>query len=116
MNIRYDNGLLFMDIEISYLGKSKLIKNVVIYTGASHTIISTHIISSIGISASPTYKFITMYGIGGEYYVYRKKVDLIFICGNALRDVEIDFGVIHETNCMLIKIILYIYSLSNIET
>lgn len=25
MNIRYDNGLLFIDIKISYLGKSKLI-------------------------------------------------------------------------------------------
>ena len=28
MNIRYDNGLLFIDIKISYLGKSKLIKNL----------------------------------------------------------------------------------------
>ena len=45
MNIRYDNGLLFMDIEISYLGESKLIKNVVIDTGASHTIISPDIVS-----------------------------------------------------------------------
>ena len=66
MNIRYDNGLLFIDIKISYLGKSKLIKNVVIDTGASHTIISPDIVSSIGISASPLDKFITMYGIGGD--------------------------------------------------
>lgn len=96
MNIRYDNGLLFMDIEISYLGESKLIKNVVIDTGASHTIISPDIVSSIGISASPTDKFITMYGVGGEHYAYRKKVDLISICKNDLRDIEIDFGVIDE--------------------
>lgn len=75
MNIRYDNGLLFIDIKISYLGKSKLIKNVVIDTGASHTIISPDIVSSIGISASPLDKFITMYGIGGEHYAYRKKID-----------------------------------------
>ena len=97
MNIRYDNGLLFMDIEISYLGESKLIKNVVRDTGASHTIISPDIVSSIGISASPTDKFITMYGVGGEHYAYRKKVDLISICKNDLRDIEIDFGVIDET-------------------
>ena len=77
MNIRYDNGLLFIDIKISYLGKSKLIKNVVIDTGASHTIISPDIVSSIGISASPLDKFITMYGIGGEHYAYRKKIDSI---------------------------------------
>ena len=39
MNIRYDNGLLFIDIKISYLWKSKLLKNVVIDTGSSDTII-----------------------------------------------------------------------------
>ena len=92
MNIRYDNGLLFIDIKISYLGKSKLIKNVVIDTGASHTIISPDIVSSIGISASPLDKFITMYGIGGEHYAYRKKIDSISICGMDLKDIEIDFG------------------------
>lgn len=96
MNIRYDNGLLFIDIKISYLGKSKLIKNVVIDTGASHTIISPDIVSSIGISASPLDKFITMYGIGGEHYAYRKKIDSISICGMYLKDIEIDFGVIDE--------------------
>ena len=90
MNIRYDNGLLFIDIKISYLGKSKLIKNVVIDTGASHTIISPDIVSSIGISASPLDKFITMYGIGGEHYAYRKKIDSISICGMDLKDIEID--------------------------
>ena len=88
MNIRYDNGLLFIDIKISYLGKSKLIKNVVIDTGASHTIISPDIVSSIGISASPLDKFITMYGIGGEHYAYRKKIDSISICGMDLKDIE----------------------------
>lgn len=97
MNIRYDNGLLFIDIKISYLGESKLIKNVVIDTGASHTIISPDIVSSIGISASATDKFITMYGVGGEHYAYRKKVDAISICENNLKDREIDFGVIDET-------------------
>ena len=96
MNIRYDNGLLFIDIKISYLWKSKLIKNVVIDTGASHTIISPDIVSSIGISASPLDKFITMYGIGGEHYAYRKKIDSISICGMDLKDIEIDFGVIDE--------------------
>ena len=96
MNIRYDNGLLFIDIKISYLGKSKLIKNVVIDTGASHTIISPDIVSSIGISASPLDKFITMDGIGGEHYAYRKKIDSISIGEIELKDIEIDFGVIDE--------------------
>ena len=96
MKIRYDKGLLFIDIKISYLGKSKLIKNVVIDTGASHTIISPDVVSSMGISVSPLDKFITMYGIGGEHYAYRKKVDSISVCKVDLNDIEIDFGVIDE--------------------
>lgn len=97
MNIRHENDLLFMDIEISYLKESKLIKNVVIDTGASHTIISSDIVSSIGISASPTDKFITMYGVGGEHYAYRKKIESISICKHKLKDIELDFGVIDES-------------------
>ena len=73
---------------------TKLIKNVVIDTGASHTIISPDIVSSIGISASPLDKFITMYGIGGEHYAYRKKIDSISNMWNGLKDIRNRFGVI----------------------
>ena len=97
MNIRYNDGLLFIDIEISYLGQCKLIENVVLDTGASHTIISPDIVSSIGISASATDKFITMFGVGGQHYAYRKAVDSISICNNKIENIEIDFGVIDET-------------------
>lgn len=96
MNIIYDKGLLFADIEISYLGKSKIIKNVVIDTGASHTVISPDVVSNMGIAATPTDKLVIMNGIGGEHLAYRKKIDLISICKNDLKDIEIDFGVIDE--------------------
>lgn len=96
MNIKYEHGLLFIDLDIEYKGKSITIKNVVIDTGASHTVISPDVVQSIGISASVTDKFITMYGIGGEHYAYRKGVDSISICGNSVKDIEIDFGIIDE--------------------
>lgn len=96
MNIRYEYGLLFIDINVCYNGKCKLIKNVVIDTGASHTIISPDVVADIGITAEPTDKFITMYGIGGEHYAYRKKVDSISICGYKLEKLEIDFGLIDD--------------------
>ena len=84
MNIRYDNGLLFIDIKISYLGKSKLIKNVVIDTGASHTIISPDIVSSIGISASPLDKFKKAIGLSFKSsfpikFIISSKLGLSFI-------------------------------------
>ena len=70
MNIRYEQGLLFIDIKVLYDNKYKIIKDVVIDTGASHTIISPDVVSDIGITANPNDKFITMYGIGGEHYAY----------------------------------------------
>lgn len=56
MNIKYEHGLLFIDLEVRYQGKSITVKNVVIDTGASHTVISPDIVQSIGISASFTDK------------------------------------------------------------
>lgn len=96
MNIRYEHGLLFIDVEIGYKGKSTIIKDVVIDTGASHTVISPDVVSNIGITAHPTDKFITMYGIGGEHYAYRKEIDSISICGSRLENKHIDFGLIDE--------------------
>ncbi|MGL5327708.1 MAG: hypothetical protein ACRDD7_00475, partial [Peptostreptococcaceae bacterium] len=37
-----------------------------------------------------------MYGIGGEHYAYRKKIDKISMCDYILENLEIDFGMIDE--------------------
>jgi len=96
MNIRYEQGLLFVNIDLFYKNQYVQIKDVVIDTGASHTIISPDVVNDIGITAQPTDKFITMYGIGGEHYAYRKRIDGISICGYKLENLEIDFGIIDE--------------------
>ena len=96
MKIKYKNGLLFIDLEINHNGKSALVKDVVIDTGASHTIISPDAVGELDVSASPNDKFITMYGIGGEHYAYRKNIDSISICNRAINNIEIDFGIIDE--------------------
>lgn len=40
MNIEYRDGLLFTTIEILYRGKSKIIDNIVVDTGAPQTLIA----------------------------------------------------------------------------
>lgn len=96
MKIKYKNGLLFIDLEINHNGKSELVKDVVIDTGASHTIISPDAVIELDVSASPDDKFITMYGIGGEHYAYRKNIDSISICNRTINNIEIDFGIIDD--------------------
>ncbi|NFR87133.1 MULTISPECIES: retropepsin-like aspartic protease [unclassified Clostridium] len=96
MNLRYENGLLFTNINIEYKGKKMLIENIVLDTGAAHTIIDPDIVTELGIKAEPSDNFITMYGIGGEHYAYRKNIDSISITNNKIENINIDFGIIDE--------------------
>lgn len=96
MKLNYKNKLLFIDLEIEYGGSKKTIKDVVLDTGASHTIISPDVVGDIGIAISPEDEMVTMYGIGGEQYAFRKKVDSIIIGNHKVKNIYIDFGIIDE--------------------
>lgn len=96
MKLEYKNGLLFVDMNIGYKGNNVLINNVVVDTGAAHTIINPDSVYELGIKAEAEDEFITMYGVGGEYYSYRKNINSVNIGRNCLEDVNIDFGLIDE--------------------
>lgn len=96
MKLRYEEGLIFVDIEIEYNGKTMEIKDIVLDTGASRTIIDTDLASRVGINASTALKITTMYGIGGVQYAFRHKIDKIKIDGNELQDISIDVGMVDE--------------------
>lgn len=49
MNLEYKNGLLFVDMNIGYKGNNVLINNVVVDTGAAHTIINPDSVYELGI-------------------------------------------------------------------
>lgn len=96
MKLEYKNGLLFIDMNIGYKGNNVLLKNVVVDTGAAHTIINPDSVYELGIKAEANDEFITMYGIGGEHYSYRKNINLVSIGRGRLENVDIDFGLIDE--------------------
>ncbi|QHT59884.1 clan AA aspartic protease [Paenibacillus lycopersici] len=91
MLIEFREGLLFTEITIQYNGKSKLIKNIVIDTGASHSLISQDAVDDIDIRATKEDHFITSFGIGGEEHAFIKTVQSIEIGDFILKDVELDF-------------------------
>ena len=49
MKIEFRDGLLFTFLEIKYKGKSKIIDNIVMDTGAAGSIISPDAVDDIGI-------------------------------------------------------------------
>ena len=91
MKFEYRNGLLFTTIMLSFEGRSKTINNIVIDTGASHTLISQDAVDDLGIRVRAGDEIYTSYGIGGEEHSYAKKVDFIQLAELRLENASIDF-------------------------
>ncbi len=92
MQIEYREGLLFASIKIVYQGRSKLIHNMVIDTGAAKTVISQNAVEDIHLRVEPGDRIVAYYGIGGKEYAFTKKLDCIQLDSFQLREYEIDFS------------------------
>lgn len=98
MKLEYRDGLLFTAIEIVYKGKSKVIENVVVDTGAAGSIISPDIVDELGIYAELNDKIMEYYGVGGSTHIaFIKKIDNIIIGNERINNIEIDFGLIDQS-------------------
>lgn len=93
MKIDYKDGLLFTSIEVTYNGKSKIIDNIVVDTGAENCLISQEEVDDIGIRISRDDEIVTSYGIGGTEHAFVKIVDEIKIGEIQINDFSIDFTV-----------------------
>jgi len=98
MEIQYRDDLLFTSIEILYKGKSKIIDNIVIDTGAAGTIISPDAVDDIGIYAELGDRIMEYYGVGGSTHnAFIKTLDEIKLGNESSKNIQIDFGLI-DTN------------------
>ncbi|WP_282936870.1 retropepsin-like aspartic protease [Paenibacillus sp. RC67] len=91
MKFEYRDGLLFTSIQISYKGMMKTIDNIVIDTGASHTLLSQDEVDDIGIRVTAEDEIVTSFGIGGKEHAFIKKIELIQVGDFIMKDVAIDF-------------------------
>ena len=95
MNMKFQDGLLFTSIQISFRGRTKVIENIVIDTGAAETIISPDAVEDIGIFAELEDSVNSFYGVGGSLHnFFSKNVEKVQLGEMSLEDVKIDFGVI----------------------
>ncbi|OME45388.1 hypothetical protein BSK59_32570 [Paenibacillus odorifer] len=96
MQIEFIHGLLQTSMTIYYKGRSLTIDNLVIDTGAAHSLLSTDIVSEIGIKFENGDKLVRSFGIGGDEYTFQKCVDQIRLGDLIMEDILIDFGILHE--------------------
>lgn len=95
MNMKFQDGLLFTSIQISFRGSTKVIENVVIDTGAAETIISPDAVEDIGIFAELEDSVNSFYGVGGSLHnFFSKNVEKIKLGDVSLEEIKMDFGVI----------------------
>lgn len=93
--LEYKKGLLYTSIELKYKEKSIIIDDVIIDTGASHTIIATEYLEEMDIPLLDDDELVKATGYGGMVcYSIRKKLDEIRCGSLVLKDIKLDFGVI----------------------
>lgn len=96
MQIELIDDLLQASMTICYKGRSLTIDNLVIDTGAAHSLLSSDIVSEIGIKFENGDKLLRSFGIGGVEYSFQKRIDQIQIGDLTMENIPIDFGVFHE--------------------
>jgi len=93
MKIEFRDGLLFTSIEIKYMGKSKVIDNIVIDTGAAQSLFSQESVDDIGLKVHGEDEIVASYGIGGKEFTFVKAVDSIKIGNFSVDSIPLDFTI-----------------------
>lgn len=93
VNLTFKHGLLFTDLVLYHEGKEVIVKDVIVDTGASHTIISPIFLEELNTEYSIEDEIVNAFGLGGAICSsLRKKIDNV-TCGKiTLREFKVDFG------------------------
>jgi|SRR5699024_1088463 len=120
MKISFDGQLVTTTMVITFRGKSIRIDDIIIDTGASHTILSPDVLESIGVKYEEGDAIYEAYGIGGTVPFYTKVLDEIKINTFKVENFEIDVGVLPKDHKGLLgldilKSYSFVIDLKNLE-
>lgn len=91
--LEYKNGLLYTFIKLSHDNKEILIRDVIVDTGAFHTILMTDYLNDLDTGLSPEDQLVKASGYGGSVYgALRKNINKVQIGDIAIENMKIDFG------------------------
>lgn len=98
MKISYDGQLIFTSLNVTFRSNTIRIDDVIIDTGASHTILSPDILEEIGVKYEEGDSIYEAYGIGGSVPFYTKSIDQIEVDTLVLQNFEIDVGILPKNH------------------
>lgn len=98
VNLTFKHGLLFAEIELENNGHKILIRDVIVDTGANHSIFLSDYLNDLEMDIEGNEELVVAYGYGGyANSSVRKKISKISMGSIELRDFKIDFGEIDPT-------------------
>ncbi len=86
------DGLIYIDAILAHGNNSVTIKNALVDTGSSSTVISRDIAHNLGLKPEPIDIINSVQGIGGSETVIEKKIDVIEIDNVAATNFNIQIG------------------------
>ena len=91
--LQLKDGLLYTSINLRHEDKCIVVNNVIIDTGAFHTIIAPDFLEELDVALSDEDELVKASGYGGTVsYSVRKKIDSIECEDLKINDIKIDFG------------------------
>ncbi len=93
VKLTFKHGLLYTDIALFHKGKEVVVKDVIVDTGASHSIISPIFLEELNTEYSLDDEIVNAFGLGGTMCSsLRKNMDKV-TCGNInINKFKVDFG------------------------
>lgn len=92
-NLHYKDGLLYASIILQESDKSVIIDDVIVDTGAYHTIILTDYLEDLDVAFTEDDELVKSSGYGGlQMSSVRKKIEKVTIGDISLTNMKIDFG------------------------
>jgi predicted aspartyl protease len=92
MKLLLKDNIPFITITATYKGTELEVPDILIDTGSATTILSTDIVTSIGIVPSPEDILHTIRGVGGREVVFRRTLDYFQVGDCRLSSISIDIG------------------------
>ena len=94
MELSYDGQLITTTLNVTFRGRSLEIKDVIVDTGSSHTVISPDVLEEIGVTYENGDSIYEAYGIGGSVPFYTKIMDEVKIDIFKIKGFELDVGML----------------------
>jgi len=92
INLKIENGLLFCEVMVKNDRNILKIPNVLVDTGSAGTIFKTEVLEEVGIKQEPADPIEVIRGVGGNEFVFIKKIDEIQFGDHQLNDFQVEVG------------------------